>query len=65
MAKGMKKGGGRAMVAMNMKRKGMGGVSKKKKGGLKGKQSKLDMNRNGRIDGEDFKLLRKKKGGKK
>lgn len=30
-------------------------------GGLKGKQHKLDTNKNGKIDGEDFKLLKKKK----
>lgn len=29
--------------------------------GLKGKQHKLDANKNGKIDGEDFKLLKKKK----
>ena len=29
--------------------------------GLKGKQSKLDMNKNGKVDGEDFKILRNKK----
>ena len=55
MVKGPKKSTG------NMKRRGKGGVSKKKSGGLKGRQSKLDMNKNGRIDGDDFKLLRKKK----
>ena len=30
-------------------------------GGLKGNQHKLDANKNGKIDGEDFKLLKKKK----
>lgn len=29
--------------------------------GLKGNQKKLDANKNGKIDGEDFKLLKKKK----
>tara|TARA_A100001015_G_scaffold158708_1_gene176334 strand:+ start:163 stop:357 length:195 start_codon:yes stop_codon:yes gene_type:complete len=61
MAKSMKKSGGRGMYGASMKRKGKFGVSKKKSGGLKGKQSKLDMNKNGRIDGDDFKMLRKKK----
>ena len=28
---------------------------------LKGKQSNLDMNKNGKVDGEDFKILRNKK----
>ena len=27
---------------------------------LKGKQSKLDQNKNGRLDGQDFKILRNK-----
>lgn len=40
-------------------------MKKKKAGGLKGRQGKLDMNKNGRIDGEDFRLLRKKKKYKK
>jgi len=30
------------------------------KAGLKGNQSKLDANKNGKIDSEDFKMLRKK-----
>jgi len=30
------------------------------KSGLKGNQSKLDANKNGKIDAEDFKMLRKK-----
>jgi hypothetical protein len=29
---------------------------------LKGKQHKIDANKNGKIDAEDFKMLRKKKG---
>lgn len=29
--------------------------------GLKGNQSKLDQNKNGKVDGEDFKILRNKK----
>jgi hypothetical protein len=29
--------------------------------GLKGNQSKLDQNKNGKLDGEDFKILRNKK----
>jgi len=28
--------------------------------GLKGDQEKIDMNKNGKIDGDDFKILRKK-----
>lgn len=52
--KGGKRAKGRAVM-----------MKKKKMGGLKGRQSKLDMNKNGRIDGEDFKLLRKKKKSKK
>jgi len=40
-------------------------MKKKKAGGLKGKQGKLDANKNGRIDGEDFKLLRKKRKSKR
>ncbi len=52
--KGAKRAKGRAVM-----------MKKKKMGGLKGRQSKLDMNKNGRIDGEDFKLLRKKKKSKK
>ena len=30
------------------------------KAGLKGNQSKLDANKNGKIDAEDFKMLKKK-----
>jgi hypothetical protein len=30
------------------------------KAGLKGNQSKLDANKNGKIDSEDFKMLKKK-----
>lgn len=30
------------------------------KDGLKGNQSKLDANKNGKIDAQDFKMLRKK-----
>ena len=30
------------------------------KTGLKGNQSKLDANKNGKIDAEDFKMLKKK-----
>jgi len=30
------------------------------KAGLKGNQSKLDANKNGKVDSEDFKMLRKK-----
>jgi hypothetical protein len=30
------------------------------KAGLKGNQSKLDANKNGKIDSEDFKMMRKK-----
>ena len=30
---------------------------------LKGNQKKLDKNKNGRIDGEDFKLMKKNMGG--
>jgi len=30
------------------------------KAGLKGNQSKLDANKNGKVDAEDFKMLRKK-----
>lgn len=49
------------MGKMKMKKgKMMGGVGKKGKG-LRGKQYKLDMNKNGRIDGQDFKMLSKKK----
>ena len=33
--------------------------------GLKGKQGRIDANKNGKIDREDFKLLRKKKNHKK
>ena len=42
---------------------GCKGACKKggKKTALKGKQSKLDANKNGKIDGGDFPLLRKKK----
>ena len=42
---------------------GLGGskFAQRKGGGLIGNQKKLDMNRNGRIDAEDFKLLKKKK----
>jgi hypothetical protein len=29
------------------------------KGNLVGKQSKLDMNKNGKLDAEDFKMLKK------
>jgi hypothetical protein len=36
-------------------------VEKQNQKALKGNQKKLDMNRNGRIDAEDFKLLKKKK----
>jgi hypothetical protein len=32
---------------------------------LKGKQSKLDLNKNGKLDKEDFSLLRGKKGASK
>jgi hypothetical protein len=32
---------------------------------LKGKQSKLDMNKNGKLDKEDFSMLRGKKGAAK
>jgi hypothetical protein len=28
--------------------------------GLKGDQHKIDMNKNGKLDGQDFKMLRKK-----
>lgn len=30
------------------------------KAGLKGNQSKLDANKNGKVDAEDFKMLKKK-----
>ena len=61
-----RRGGSAGMgMGMKMKMKGKGGAMKKKKGGLTGKQGKLDMNKNGRIDGNDFKLLRKKKKGKR
>jgi hypothetical protein len=42
---------------------GCKGACKKtaKKSALKGKQGKLDANKNGKIDGADFAMLRKKK----
>ena len=58
-----KKGGGM------MKKKGMakGGMMKKKGyamgGALKGSQSKLDKNKDGKISGDDFKMMKKKGGG--
>ena len=33
----------------------------KKKTGLKGKQNKLDMDKDGKITGKDFKMLKRKK----
>ena len=35
-------------------------AKKTPKAGLKGNQSKLDANKNGKVDAEDFKMLRKK-----
>ena len=35
-------------------------AKKNAKTGLKGNQSKLDANKNGKIDAEDFKMLKKK-----
>jgi len=52
-----------------MKKKGMakGGMMKKKGyamgGALKGSQSKLDKNKDGKISGDDFKMMKKKGGG--
>ncbi len=42
---------------------GLGGskFAQRKGGGLMGNQKKLDLNKNGRIDSGDFKLLKKKK----
>lgn len=49
-----------------MKGKMKGGITKKNKGQkLTKKQKKLDVNGNNRIDGQDFKLLRKKNSKKK
>jgi hypothetical protein len=42
----------------------MGGDPTMKESGLVGKQAKLDANDNGKIDGQDFKMLRAKKGKK-
>ena len=47
-----------------MKKKAYGGMAKKKMkagGKLVGGQSKLDKNKNGKIDGEDFKMMKNKK----
>ena len=51
-----------------MKKKGMakGGMMKKgyaMGGALKGSQSKLDKNKDGKISGDDFKMMKKKGGG--
>lgn len=37
----------------------------KKKSSLKGNQKKLDKNHNGRLDAQDFKMMRRGKKGKK
>ena len=42
-----------------------GKVKKMKEGGLTGKQYKLDKNKDGKISGEDFAMLRNKKKKKK
>tara|TARA_B100000925_G_scaffold283114_1_gene256660 strand:- start:828 stop:974 length:147 start_codon:yes stop_codon:yes gene_type:complete len=43
----------------------MAKYTKKGKKGLKGNQWKLDRNRNGELDKQDFKMMRKGKKGKK
>jgi len=52
------------MVGMKKRVKAMGGGAMKKrmkKGGLTGGQTKLDKNKDGKIDGKDFAMLKKKK----
>jgi hypothetical protein len=51
--------------SMPMKKKGM--LMKKKGKKLKGNQKKLDMNKNGRLDKQDFAMMRakRKKGSQK
>jgi len=42
-----------------------GKKSQKKRSTLKGNQKKLDKNHNGKLDAQDFKMMRKGKKGKK
>jgi hypothetical protein len=57
-------GGGRSAAGPGMKK---GGMMKKKGyamgGALKGGQKKLDRNKDGKISGDDFKMMKKKGGG--
>ena len=60
---GMKKAKNIIKEATDQKLKG-GGMIYKDMGGLVGGQTKLDMNKDGMITGQDFKMMPKKYGGK-
>jgi len=56
-------GGGKPDVTSAMKKGGMMKKGYAMGGALKGSQSKLDKNKDGKISGDDFKMMKKKGGG--